>query len=74
MSSGRRNERLSLISLDAGKGGPDLLLKTGDQFAVGGYQRLFGFDLDDHGLLRGEGWDRDFDGLENLDVDVLLGC
>ena len=39
---------------DAGEGGLDLLLKTGDQFAVGGDQRLFGFDLGDDGLLRGE--------------------
>ena len=29
---------------DAGEGGLDLLLEAGDQFAVGGDQRLLGFD------------------------------
>ena len=33
----------------------DLFLEAGDQFAVGGDQRLLGFDLGDDGLLRGEG-------------------
>ena len=44
---------------DAGEGGLDLLLEAGDQFAVGGDQRLLGFDLGDDGLLRGEGWEGD---------------
>ena len=42
---------------DAGEGGLDLFLEAGDQFAVGGDQRLLGFDLGDDGLLRGEGWE-----------------
>jgi hypothetical protein len=58
---------------DAGEGGLDLLLETGDQLAVGSDQRLLGFDLSDDGLLRGEGWQGDLDCLENLDVDALLG-
>lgn len=41
---------------DAGKGGLDLLLEAGDQFAVGSYERLLGFDFGDDGLLLGEGW------------------
>ena len=41
---------------DAGEGGLDLVLEAGDQFAVGGDQRLLGFDLGDDGLLRYEGW------------------
>ena len=44
----------------AGEGGLDLLLKAGDQFAVGGDQHLLGFDLGDDGLLRGEGRERNF--------------
>jgi hypothetical protein len=39
--------------------GLDHLLEAGDQFAVGGNQRLLGFDLRDDGPLRGEGWERD---------------
>ena len=35
----------------------NLLLEAGDQFAVGGDQRLLGFDLGDDGFLRGEGWE-----------------
>ena len=42
---------------DAGEGGLDLSLEAGDQFAVGGHQRLLGFDLGHDGLLRGERWD-----------------
>ena len=42
---------------DAGEGGLDLLLEAGDQFAVGGHQRLLGFDLRHDGTLRGEGRD-----------------
>ena len=45
---------------DAGEGGLDLLLEAGDQFAVGGDQRLLGFDLGDDGLLGGEGWEGDW--------------
>ena len=39
---------------DAGDGGLDFLLEAGDQFAVGGDQRLLGFYLGDDGLLGGE--------------------
>ena len=46
-----------VLAPDAGEGGLDLLLEAGDQFAVGGDQRLLGFDLGDDGLLRGEGWE-----------------
>jgi hypothetical protein len=35
----------------------DLLLEAENQLAVGGDQRLLGFDLGDDGLLRGEGWE-----------------
>ena len=35
---------------DAGEGGLDFLLEAGDQFAVGGDQRLLGFELGDDGL------------------------
>ncbi|WP_168708896.1 hypothetical protein [Metallibacterium scheffleri] len=41
---------------DAGAGGLDFLREAGDEFAVGGDQHLFGFDLGDDGLLGGEGW------------------
>ena len=51
---------------DAGEGGLDLFLEAGDQFAVGGDQRLLGFDLGDDGLLRGEGWNWDLDLLQIL--------
>jgi len=44
---------------DAGEGGLNLLLEAGDQFAVGGDQRLLGFDLRHDRLLRGEGRERD---------------
>ena len=56
----------------AGEGGLDLLLEAGDQFAVGGDQRLLGFDLRDDGPLRGEG--REGDGVcQNLPrSDVAL--
>jgi hypothetical protein len=37
----------------------NLLLEAGDQFAVGGDQRLLGFDLRHDRLLRGEGRERD---------------
>ena len=55
-----QDERLCLLAPDAGEGGLDLLLEAGDQFAVGGNQRLLGFDLGDDGLLRGEGWEGNF--------------
>ena len=45
------------------EGGLDLLLEAGDQFAVGGDQRLLGFDLGDDGLLGGEGREGDFGSL-----------
>ena len=56
--SATRRSRLCLgrfVSPDAREGGLDLLLEAGDQFAVGGDQRLLGFDLGDDGLLSGEG-------------------
>ena len=49
------------------------MLEAGDQFAVGGDQRLLGFDLGNDGLLGGEGWDGNLDGFQNLDVDIFLG-
>ena len=51
---------LGIIAPDAGEGSLDLLLEAGDQFAVGGDQRLLGFDLRHNGLLRSKGWERDF--------------
>ena len=54
--SGRRR----LFPPDAGNGGLDLVLEAGDQLAVGGDQRLLGFDLRHDRLLRGEGWEGDF--------------
>ena len=44
---------------DAGEGGLDLSLEAGEQFAVGGHQRLLGFDLRHDRVLRGEGWEGD---------------
>ena len=40
-----------LVSPDAGEGGLDLALETGDEFAVGGDEGLLGFDFGDDGLL-----------------------
>ena len=51
----------------------DLLLETGDQLAVGVNQRLFGFDLRDDGLLRGEGWEGNLILLEKAVVKTLDG-
>ena len=51
----------------------DLILETGNQFAVGGDQRLLGFDLRHDRLLRGEGWERKLE-VQNIglrDVWVL---
>ncbi len=45
---------------NAGEGGLDFFLEAGDQFAVGGHQRLLGFDLHNDLLLCGEGRERDF--------------
>lgn len=42
---------------DAGKGGLNLLLEAGDQFAVAVDQGLLGFDFSDDSLLGGEGWE-----------------
>ena len=53
-----RNSSLPLAP-DAGQRGLNLLLEAGDQFAVGGDQRLLGFDLGYDSLLRGEGWKGD---------------
>jgi hypothetical protein len=41
------------LAPDAGEGGLYLLFEAGDQFAIGGHQRLLGFDLGHDGLLRG---------------------
>jgi len=46
-----------VLTPDAGEGGLDFRLEAGDQFAIGGHQRLLGFDLGDNDLLRGEGWE-----------------
>ena len=45
------------------------MLEAGDQFAVGGDQRLLGFDLRDDGPLRGEGRERDGDALDDALID-----
>ena len=50
----------------------DLLLEAGDQFAVGGHQRLLGFDLRHDGLLRGEGWEGDLKRAQYFCVNVRL--
>src|SRR6185436_5638750 len=49
-----------LFAPDSGEGGLDLPLETDDQFAVGGDQRLLGFDLGNDGLLCGEGREGDW--------------
>ena len=41
-----------IFAPDAGKGGLDLFLEAGDQFAVSGDEGLLSFDLGDDGLLR----------------------
>ena len=41
---------------DAGEGGLDLTIKTGEQFPVRGDEGLLGLDPGHDGLLRGEGW------------------
>jgi len=46
---------------DAGECGLDLFLEALDQLAVGGNERLLGFDLGDDGLLRGTGWEWQFE-------------
>ena len=51
---GRAVGAVGIFVSDAGAGGLDLLLEVGDQVAVGGDQRLLGFDLRHDGLLRGE--------------------
>ncbi len=56
-----------LFAPDAGEGGLDFFLEAGNQFAVGGDQRLFGFDLDDDGLLGGEGWNRKITWIDKID-------
>ena len=43
----------------------DLLLEARNQFTVGVDERLLGFDLGDDGLLRGEGWERNLEFVEN---------
>ena len=48
-------DRWLFLPPNTGEGGLDLLLEAGEQFAVGGHQRLLGFDLRHDGLLRGEG-------------------
>jgi len=50
-------KRLFSLRPRRGRGGLDLFLEARDQLAVGGHQRLFGFDLGDMALLRGEGWE-----------------
>ena len=51
-----------ILAPHTSEGGLDLLLETLDQLAVGGDQRLLGFDLCDNGSLRVEGWEGDSDG------------
>ena len=57
---------------DAGKGGLDLVLEAGDQFAVGGHQRLLGFDFRHDGLLGGEGWEGDSNVLRDLSYELAV--
>ena len=62
-----------LLAPDAGEGALDLLLEAGDQFAVGGHQRLLGFDLRYDHLLRGERWEGELE-VQNIgfrDVWIL---
>ena len=51
--------RRFFLAPDAGQRSLDFLLEAGDQFAVGGDQRLLCFDLCDDGLLGGEGREGD---------------
>ena len=63
-----------VLAPDAGEGGLDLLLEAGNQFAVGGDQRLLGLDLGDDGLLGFEEWqgDRVHWQYEKLNQDAFL--
>src|SRR3989344_5612536 len=61
-----------LFAPDASESGLDLLLEAGSQFAVGGDQRLLGFDLGDDGLLRGEGWEGDTEIAKRVQRHSLL--
>ena len=64
-----------ILAPDAGEGGLDLLLEAGDQFAVGGDQRLLGFDLGDDGLLGGKGREGKPQTFQYFDrSDVLNSC
>ena len=51
---GRAVGAVGIFASDAGAGELDLLLEAGDQVAVGGDQRLLGYDLRLDGVLRGE--------------------
>src|SRR4030067_168639 len=55
-----------------GESGLNLFLKAGNQFAVGGDQRLLGFDLGDDGALRGDGREGDFDLHQSIPVELRL--
>jgi len=48
-----------------------LLLEAGDQFAVGGDQRLLGFDFGDDSLLCSEGRNRNFYLLQDARLDAV---
>jgi hypothetical protein len=50
---GRAVGAVGIFASDAGAGELDVLLEVCDQVAVGGDQRLLGFDLCYDGLLRG---------------------
>ncbi len=51
----RRNNIRRFLPPNAGEGGLDFGAEAGDLFAVGGHQRLLGFDLGHDGLLCGKG-------------------
>ena len=50
----------------------DLFLEAGDQFAVGGDQRLLGFNLGHDGLLCDEGWEGDSRVVETANRQLRL--
>src|SRR3989338_1441340 len=58
------------LAPNTGNGGLDLFFEAFDQFAVCGDQCLLGFDFGDDGLLGGEGWEGNWNTLNNRLVDL----
>ena len=52
----------------------DLLLEAGDQFAVGGHQRLLGFDFGDDSLLNFAGYLSLTQQAENIEAARFATC